>query len=118
VQADGTICYQTKGDNNNLIDPSLVKQDHVLGELSQTIPKVGLALLFVQSPQGLIAIIGMITIVYLSSFESKRREDKTRKALVGVLAEKTLNGALSYELFQKFEMSINYYNEIDRNQLK
>jgi hypothetical protein len=76
VQGDGTICYTTKGDNNALDDPSVVMADHVLGTPLFVIPKVGLLLLFMISPQGLVATIGTITLLYLGNYEWKLNEER------------------------------------------
>ena len=81
IQSDGTVCYETKGDNNEDKDPFLTKSTQVLGVATQTVPKVGLLVLFLQSPQGLIATIGVISLGYLSFYDMKRKEEEERKAL-------------------------------------
>lgn len=79
VQADGTVYYNTKGDNNNVNDPSAVAADHVIGIPFITIPKVGFLFLFISSSQGLVAIIGFITIFYLGSYEEKLKKLKEKE---------------------------------------
>lgn len=118
VQADGTVYYETKGDNNNINDPALVRQDHIFGVVVQNIPKVGLLLLFVKSPQGLIATVGIIAIAYLSFYDAKRKHDKNKEAFLGALAQKTLNGELSEEAFKKFELAVRYSDGIEGNELR
>jgi signal peptidase I len=105
VQADGVANYRTKGDNNQFSDPALVPADHVLGVAMQQIPKAGLLLLFVQSPQGMVAVIGMISLFYLGSNESKTRETKNKEALFGRLAQMALNGDIPYDIFKRFELA-------------
>jgi signal peptidase I len=108
VQGDGTICYTTKGDNNGLNDPSVVEADHVLGTPLLVIPKVGLLLLFMISPQGLVATIGVITLLYLGSYEWKLNEEREKEAFLGDLARLVLDGELSEETFKKFEFAVKY----------
>jgi signal peptidase I len=118
TQADGQICYTTRGDNNDVNDPFLTRADHVLGVEGLTIPKIGLFILFVKSPQGLIAVIGLITLTYLSMYDLKRRKDKSKEKLLGSLAKKVLNGYLSNEQFKKLELAIKYSDEFGGAQLR
>ena len=117
IQADGTAYYRTKGDNNELADSALVKQDHVLGSASSSIPKVGLILLFLKSPQGLITVIGFIVIGYLSIYEFNRRQEKKKNAFIGAVAQRALNGEISNELFKKIESIVKYADNLEENGL-
>ena len=108
VQDDGTIYYTTKGDNNALNDPYVVKADHVLGTPLLVIPKVGLLLLFLSSAQGLVATIGVITLLYLGSYEGKLNEERAKEAFLGDLARLVLDRELSEEAFKKFEVAVKY----------
>jgi signal peptidase I len=118
TQTDGQICYTTRGDNNDVNDPFLTRADHVLGVEGLRIPKVGLLILFIKSPQGLIAVIGVITLTYLSMYDLKRRKDKSKEKLLGSLAKKVLNGYLSNEQFKKLELAVKYSDEIGGAQLR
>jgi signal peptidase len=118
MQDDGLVYYTTRGDNNDVNDPFLTRADHVLGVQGQAIPKVGLILLFLKSPQGLIATIGVISLSYLSIYDVKRRRDKNKEKLLGALAKKTLNGYLSDEQFKKLELAIKYSDEMEGTGLK
>ena len=113
IQSDGTVCYETKGDNNEVKDPSLTESDQVLGVATLTIPKVGLLVLFLQSPQGLIATIGIISLGYLSVYDLKRKEEKKKEKLLGALAKKVLNGELSNNQFEKLELAVKYSDDIE-----
>lgn len=117
VRSDGLLYFETKGDNNNLEDPGRVKYDHVLGVATVVIPKIGLVFLFIKSPQGLIAIIGLIVIIYLSVYETKVWKDKKKAAFIGELAQKTLNKELPEELFKKFELATQNIENIDPDKL-
>ena len=118
IQSDGTVCYATKGDNNDVNDPFLTRSDHVLGVATQTIPKVGLLVLFLKSPQGLIATVGVISLAYLSLHDVRRREEKKKDKLLGALSKKVLNGDLSNEQFKKLELTVKYSGDIESLGLK
>jgi signal peptidase I len=118
IQSDGTVCYQTKGDNNQANDPFLTQPDQVLGVATLTIPKVGLLVLFLQSPQGLIATIGIISLAYLSVQDMRRKEEKKKDNLLGALAKKVLSGDLSNEQFEKLELAVKYSDNIESSDLE
>ena len=113
IQADGTVLYETKGDNNDANDPFLTSSKNVLGIVIYTVPKVGLAILFLQSSQGLIAVVGIISLCYLSFYDSKRRDLNNKEKLLGALAEKALNNEISEEQFKKIELVLNYSENFD-----
>ena len=113
IQADGTVLYETKGDNNDANDPFLTSPKNVLGVVIYTVPKVGLAILFLQSSQGLIAVVGIISLCYLSFYDSKRRDVNNKEKLLGALAEKVLNDEISDEQFKKIELVLNYSENFD-----
>ena len=118
IQKDGTILYQTKGDNNDANDPFLTSQRNVLGTESITVPKLGLIILFIQSPQGLIAVVGIITLTYLGFYDSKRREDKKKEKLLGVLASKVLNNEISEEQFRKIQLVLDHSENFEKDGFK
>jgi signal peptidase I len=111
VQADGTIDYQTKGDNNQQDDPGLTPSYDVMGTPILVIPKVGILLLFVQSPQGLVAIVACIALFYVSKSEEKMDEDRKKNKLLGALARASLNGELPLTLFARLEMAVKYHDD-------
>lgn len=111
VQADGTDYYKTKGDNNQLADPSLTESTYVLGTPALVIPKVGIIFLFIQSPQGLVASIGFITLFYLSSYDAKVSEGQKKEKLLTHLAKRVFGGDISTEEFKKFEIAIKYSDD-------
>jgi signal peptidase I len=108
VQADGAVYYQTKGDNNQLPDAGLVEANHVLGTPVVIIPKVGILFLFIQSPQGLVAAVGFITLFYLSAYDAKVSEQKKKERLLSELSKKVIQGKMSMEEFQKLEIAVRY----------
>jgi signal peptidase I len=118
VQNDGIVNYETQGDNNDQKDPFLTKSDNVLGVSGIDIPKIGFIVLFLKSPQGLIATIGIISLAYISMYDMKRKTDKNKEKLLGALAKKVLNGYLSDEQFKKLELAIKYSDEMESASLK
>jgi len=118
IQSDGTILYQTKGDNNQANDPFLTKPDQVLGVATVVVPKVGLLVLFLQSPQGLIASIGIISLFYLGLQDMSRKEEKKKDNFLGALAKKVLSGDLSNEQFEKLELAVKYSDDIESYDLE
>ncbi len=117
VQGDGTINYETKGDNNQQPDPEVVTSHSILGTPEIVIPKAGLVVMFAQSPQGLVAIVGLITFVYLGGSETKAKKEEERETFLGALAQMSLNGELSEGIFKKFELAVNYIQDLDPDQI-
>lgn len=118
IQADGTVYYVTKGDNNNFNDPSAVQANHILGTPAQVVPKAGFLMLFFSSPQGLVALIGFITLFYLGNYEGKLNEDKTKETFLGAVANMVINGELPEEAFTRFELAVKYVNRKQLDELK
>jgi signal peptidase I len=116
-QSDGTVVYQTKGDNNLVPDPALVPSNHVIGTPLLIIPYVGLIFLFIQSPQGLVAVIGFITIGYLTKYENSSKQERKKEAFLGALARMSLNNEISENQFKKFELAVKYIDDLKINDL-
>jgi signal peptidase I len=108
VQSDGVVYYRTQGDNNQFPDPSLVRYDHILGVPMQVIPKAGIAILFVRSPQGLVATVGLITLGYLGVFAAKAEEDRRKDKFLGALARLVQDSEISEDLFRRLERVVKY----------
>jgi signal peptidase I len=117
IQSNGSVNYVTKGDNNLVQDPALVPANHVIGTPALVIPKMGLLFLFIQSPQGLVAAVGIITIVYLTKYEDKSSEEKKREAFLAALARMVLNNELTESLFKKLELAVKYFDDLKINDL-
>lgn len=63
---DGELLYQTKGDNNNTVDSKKVKQSEVKGKVVYKVPKIGKAILFINSHIVIfVSIIALIIIIIL-----------------------------------------------------
>jgi signal peptidase I len=117
IQYDGVINYRTKGDNNREFDPELTQASQLLGTPVQTIPKVGLLFLFVRSSQGMVAIVGFITLLYLGNYESKIGDDNKKNELIGAIANMSLNKVISEDLFKKFEIAVKYSDELKLDEI-
>jgi signal peptidase I len=117
VDADGSVYYVTKGDNNEFND-SRVRFDRVLGAEALVVPRVGLAFLFLKSPQGLIAVVGLIVVFYMSVYETKAWKDKKKTAFMGQLAHRTLNGEVPEDLYRKFELATSNIEHVDPDKIE
>ncbi|MDA4124006.1 MAG: signal peptidase I [Thaumarchaeota archaeon] len=117
IQSDRTINYETKGDNNQQPDPGLVPSARILGTPEVVIPKVGLVVMFAQSPQGLVTIVGLITFAYIGGSEAKAKKDEEKGAFLGALAQMSLNGELPDGVFKKFELAVNYIQDLNPDQI-
>jgi len=80
-------------------------------------PKAGFAILFVQSPQGLVAIVGLITFVYIGSNDAKMKKEEERQTFLGALAQMSLNGELSDAIFKKFELAVKYVQDLNPDKI-
>jgi signal peptidase I len=118
VQSDGTVYYRTKGDNNQFDDPALVRSDQVLGTPVTVIPLVGLFVLFLKSPQGLIFIIAAAVFLYMAKVDREKGKEKNKKELLAILARMSLNGEMSLKQFEEFKLAIEFGEELPPEWLK
>ncbi len=63
INDDGT--FITKGDANNAEDQLPVEKENVIGKFWFRIPKMGDAILFAQTPVGMLVVIGVPIILYI-----------------------------------------------------
>jgi signal peptidase I len=112
IQYDGVINFRTKGDNNQESDPELLQAPQLLGTPVQVIPKIGLIFLFIRSSQGMVAIVGFITLLYLGNYESKLSGDRRKSEFIGAFANMALNNVVSRDLFSKLEIAVKYSDEL------
>ena len=117
-QSDGTVLYRTKGDNNKFDDPTLVRADQVLGTPTTDIPLVGLLVLFLKSPQGLIFIIGAAVFFFMGKSEHERRKEKNKKDLLAIMARMSLNNEMSLKQFEEFKLAIEFGEQLPAQYLK
>ena len=67
--------YITKGDNNSVADPGIVKSKQIFGTVTCSIPKVGYAVMFMRTLKGIVLLaIGAICFGLLGRLLENRRE--------------------------------------------
>jgi signal peptidase I len=118
IQANGEVYYRTKGDNNAYVDPQLVEASHVLGVPIAKIPQGGILVLFFESPEGLVSLIGMISLFYLGKYEVKLKDDEGKDKFLGDLTKLVLEGEISPQLFARLESVVNYGKRIQLEGIK
>lgn len=64
MQVDGKTKYQTKGDNNNAPDKSLVEVKDIEGTYEFKVPKVGNAFMFIYNNFVFIIVILLVIMIY------------------------------------------------------
>ena len=74
---NGKLCFETKGDANNIKDESIVCEDSVEGKYYSKISKVGNLIIFIQEPLGFTIMMMAIFIVCIFIyFISSKKIDK------------------------------------------
>ena len=84
VQENGSVSYRTKGDANDVADGSLVTPKNVIGVPVFSIPCLGYALSYIQSPPGTYVAIAVgafiVLLVFLPSLIFEDGNDKKTKS--------------------------------------
>jgi signal peptidase len=70
--------FRTKGDNNNVADPLLVRPEMVEGVYLLGIPGLGRAAMFIQTPVGMTLVIALPLILFVT-YEAVRRKKVDRE---------------------------------------
>lgn len=84
VEDDGTEMVVTRGDANAMLDDP-IPFTNVVGRVYDVIPKVGAAILFFQSPYGLLAVSLVIFFVCLGFFIAGRERNLYKTLTKGLL---------------------------------
>lgn len=72
--------FTLKGDNNNIADESLTA-DKFEGKVILRIPKIGLAIVFLKKPQGMVLLGALLILsVYGGDLYRRKRRKRTRKS--------------------------------------
>ncbi len=84
-EIDGVKRFYTKGDANNLGDDGFILAEQIQGEYSWKIAGLGGLVLFLQSPYGILLVIILLVLLYLTAellieYVGKIRENKKLKA--------------------------------------
>lgn len=74
VEESNDICFETKGDNNNVQDEGLTCSDSIEGKYYSKISKIGNIILFIQNPLGFTIMMMLIFIIciFIYMFESRK----------------------------------------------
>lgn len=65
IEKDNNIYYKTKGDANNSSDEELLEKENIEGKYVFKIPKVGKAIMFLQTKAGLAVVLLVLAVIYL-----------------------------------------------------
>lgn len=108
----GAVYYRTQGDANDQPDPFLTPQSNVLGVPETVIPYAGMPVQYLLTPYGMVALIGLISLVYVSGVDTKFDEENDKKRLIAVFARHSLNGDISAAQFERLKLAVEYYDEM------
>lgn len=78
IKESGTIKFETKGDNNEIIDPDQVEAGQVYGQVLFRIKKIGKVVAYIQNIRGFINI-GIFVIIVFVWVSLKDKQKNTRK---------------------------------------
>lgn len=83
VEEGGSVRYRTKGDANDIADGSLVDPEDIIGTPVFSIPYLGYALSYIQSPPGIYVALAagawVLLIIFLPSLIFEKGNDKKSK---------------------------------------
>lgn len=82
IENENSRMFITKGDNNDVLDDGLIKENQIIGKVVFTIPKIGELIMYIQDKNGFINIISLIVIAFIlicMKDEKKNRRKKIRK---------------------------------------
>jgi signal peptidase len=103
---NGVVSYTTKGDNNRVVDSPNVSPDQILGEKLFVIPYVGMAVLFVAAPQGLVVVVALIAFTYLVEYENKFSVNKARQMVIRYLTTALIEDKITGTEYTKLKALI------------
>ncbi len=84
ITENGENAFQTKGDNNNVVDQGFVSSNQLLGTMEFNIPNAGHVAKFAASPIGAFVFFGIPFFLYLllelNDFIKRRKREKAQMA--------------------------------------
>lgn len=84
VEENGSVRYRTKGDANDVADGSLVAPQNIIGTPVFSVPYLGYALSYIQSPPGMYVAIAVgafvVLLLFLPSLLFENGNDKKSKS--------------------------------------
>src|SRR5207245_5839065 len=69
-EPDGSLYYETKGDNNVGTDPFATPASSILGVDSASVPYAGLPIQFLQSAYGMITVVAAMSLFFFSGVDT------------------------------------------------
>jgi signal peptidase I len=105
-EPDGSLYYETKGDNNQAADPFVTPASSVLGVESVAIPYAGLPVEFFQSAYGMLTVVASMSLYFFSGVDTRMWEEDERKRLITVFATHSLDGSIGSDQFEKLKMVV------------
>lgn len=79
LDTEGVAQYKTKGDNNNTEDIGMIKYENINGKLSNTIPKLGYLVIFIQQNILVIVLVFIFLIVFIKTKPNREKDAKRSK---------------------------------------
>lgn len=71
TEENGQIKFETKGDNNEIVDTEKVSEDKIIGKVQGKIPYVGKATTFMQTNRTAFFLIVILPMLLIMAFEIK-----------------------------------------------
>ncbi|MDD1748059.1 MAG: signal peptidase I [Methanomassiliicoccales archaeon] len=78
-QVDGSLVFQTQGDNNEDPDPFTLQSDNIIGKVQLCIPAMGYVVQWLRGPFGILAIIALGAATFLMPEKSKDEKKEKMK---------------------------------------
>ena len=105
-QPDGSLYYETKGDNNAQPDPFVAPASSILGIETFSIAYLGLPIQFFKSAYGMLTVVSVLSLYYFSEVDTRTWLEDERKRLLTVFAKHSLDGGLGPEQFERLKMVV------------
>jgi len=105
-EPDGSLYYETKGDNNAGTDPFATPASSILGVDSASVPYAGLPIQFLQSTYGMITVVAAMSLFFFSGVDTRTWEENERKRLITAFAKHSLDGSIPLDQFEKLKMIV------------
>ena len=103
---DGSLYYETKGDNNAEADPFVTPASSILGIETLDIPYLGLPLQFLKSAYGMLTVVAVMCLYYFSGVDTRVWIEDEKKRLLSVFARHSLDGGIRLEQFEKLKLVV------------
>jgi signal peptidase I len=107
---DGSLYYQTKGDNNAEADPFVTPASSILGVETLDVPYLGLPLQFLKSAYGMLTVVAVMCLYYFSGVDTRVWMEDERRRLLDVFARHSLEGSIRLEQFEKLKLVVESKN--------